>query len=135
MAQLHLRVITPVKVVIEAEVNSVTVPAAEGEITILPHHINLFSLLVAGIIKIKKNSQEDYYAIGGGYLETDGEELNILVSRAYGQDQIDEKDTQRAFEQAKKTLSESKDKVMIAEAKSLLRRSLLDMKLVRKRKH
>ena len=70
MNNIHLKVITPRKVIIDRQANSVSVPTAEGEITILPHHIRLFSLLIEGIVKIKKDDNEDVLAIGGGYLET-----------------------------------------------------------------
>ena len=73
MNSIRLKVITPRKIVIDRQVDSVTVPTAEGEITILPHHAHLFSLLVEGIVKIKSTGNEDDLAIGGGYLETNGD--------------------------------------------------------------
>ena len=79
MNTIHLKVITPKKVVREQDVVSVTVPAADGEITILAHHVNLFSLLKEGIITVRHDNTEDYMAIGGGYIETDGKNLNILI--------------------------------------------------------
>jgi len=84
MLNLHLKIITPKKVVLEKDIKSISLPSEEGEITILPRHTNLFSLLKEGIIKIKSETKEDFLAIGGGYLETDGEVVNILVTRAYG---------------------------------------------------
>lgn len=134
MNSLHLKIITPKRIVLEEDIRSVTVPSEEGEITILPRHTNLFSLLKDGIIKIKTETREDFLAIGGGYLETDGEAVNILVARAAGQDEIDEELTQKAVENAKKILSEAKDNQQLVEAASMLRRSLLDMKLIRKHK-
>ncbi len=141
MASLHLKIITPKKIALEEDVDLVTVPSYEGEITILPHHTNLFSLLVEGLVKIKKIStsksntpEEEHLAIGGGYLETDGREVNILVSRAYGQDEIDEELTQKAIEEAKKIIQQTKDRKQRQEAISLLRRSVVDMKLVKRRK-
>ena len=82
MNTLRLKVITPRKIVIDKQVNYVTVPTPDGEITILPHHANLFSMLVEGIVKIKEGNNEDALAIGGGYLETNGKTVTILVSRA-----------------------------------------------------
>lgn len=128
----HLKVITPRKIVIDEDVDSVTAPSSTGEITILRHHTNLFSMLVEGIIKIKIKNKEDYLSIGGGYLETDGETLTILVSKAYGQAEIDQKLTEAAIEEAKKILSRSKDTKERLEASSLLRRSLVDIKLLKK---
>lgn len=134
MNRLKLKVITPKKIALEEEILSVTAPTESGEITVLPRHMNLFTLLVEGIIKIKKTSGEDYLAIGGGYLQTDGKEINILVSRAYGQDEIDEQMTARAIEEAKKIISQSKDIRERSEANALLRRSIIDLKLLKKRR-
>ena len=131
---LRLKVITPQKIVMETDVESVTVPSFEGEITILPHHANLFSLLIEGIVTIRKKNEEDYLSIGGGYAETNGKDLRILVSIAYGQDEIDNKLTQQAIENAKKILSESKDNNERINASSVLRRSIIDSKLIKKRK-
>ncbi len=132
---LHLKIITPRKVVIdEAEVSSVTVPSAEGDITVLPKHIHLLTLLKEGIIVIKKGEKEDFLAIGGGYLETNGKEANILVSRAYHQDELDEELTKKAIESAKNMLKDVKDGKQRLEVASMLRRSVIDMKLIKRRK-
>ncbi|OGK23341.1 ATP synthase F1 subunit epsilon [Candidatus Roizmanbacteria bacterium RIFCSPHIGHO2_02_FULL_38_11] len=129
---LHLKIITPQKIALEDDVIAVTAPSTQGEITILPRHVNLFTQLVEGIIKIKP---EKYLAIGGGYLETDGEEINILVSRAYGQNEIDSEQTQKAIEEAKKIVTSAKDENERKQAMKLLHRSFIDMKLLKKRKH
>ena len=68
---LKLQIITPTKKVVEREIDSVTVPTEDGEITILPRHANLFTLLSEGIITMRDSKEEEYMAIGGGYLETD----------------------------------------------------------------
>lgn len=131
---LHLKIITPKKVVYEKDVNSVTVPASDGEITILPRHANLFSLLKEGIIKVKINDDEDYFSIGAGYVETDGKEVIILVSRAYGQDEIDEKLINQAIEEAKKLSEKATDEKTRQQAISMMRRAIIDSKLLKKRK-
>lgn len=132
---LKLKIITPRKIVHEEEVQSLTVPSSEGQITILPKHVHLFTLLEEGVLRYKGDGEEDFLAIGGGYLQTDGKEVKILVSRAYKQSEIDEKLTADAIEQAKKLLSESKDSSQRREASAILRRSLIDMKLVRRRRN
>jgi len=118
----------------DKQVNSVTVPTSDGEITVLPHHAHLFSLLVEGIVKIKKDGSEDDLAIGGGYLETNGEIVTVLVSRAYGQNEIDKNLTDKAVEQAKLILSKSTDEKERAEAMTIIRRSVIDSKLMKRRK-
>ena len=133
MSTLHLRVLTPRKVVLEKDIRSITVPSADGEITILPHHVRLFSLLKEGIICMRDGSEE-YLAIGGGYVETDGKDVHVLVSRAYDQDEIDVKETEEAIASAKKIISETKNADERHEAEAILRRSVIDMKLIRRRK-
>ena len=134
MNSIRLKVITPRKIVIDKQINSVTVPTADGEITILPRHTHLFSLLVEGIVKIKSTGNEDDLAIGGGYLETNGKTVTVLVSRAYGQNEIDRNLTSKAVEEAKHILSKSTDEKERAEAMTIIRRSVIDSKLMKRRK-
>ena len=131
---LHLRVITPKKVVMEQDVDRVTAPGADGEFTVLPQHSKLFSMLQEGIVTIHHKGGEDFLAIGSGYLETDGTELTILVSSAYGQDEIDEKITAEAIRSAESLIERAKDSVEREQATMLLRRSIIDQKLLKKRR-
>jgi F-type H+-transporting ATPase subunit epsilon len=120
----------------EEDIYSLSAPTVDGDVTILPRHTKFFSLLKEGIVKyVTQKDEEDYLAIGGGYIETDGKSLTILVSRAYGQNEIDEQLTKKAIDQAEKTLRESKDRVSVQEARATLRRSVIDMKLVKRRKN
>lgn len=129
---IKLRIITPRRIVFEEEVKSVTAPASEGEVTILPRHTNFFSLLKEGIVTIRLADKEDFLAIGGGFIETDGKEINLLVSRAYGQHELDEKLTQKAISDAEKLLKEARSDTERHEASALLRRSVVDLKLLKK---
>lgn len=132
---LHVRVITPKKIIKEIDADSVTAPGSEGEMTILTHHTNLFSMLQDGLITIRTKSGEESFAIGRGYLETNGEDLNILVSRAHGQDELDQKETEKAMEQARQALAKAKDHKERVDATMLLRRSVIDSKLLRRKKN
>ncbi len=132
---LHLKIITPRSVVVDEPVDEVIAPAADGEIAILPKHTHLLTLLKEGIITYKTGGKADDLAIGGGYLETEGKTVTILVSRAYKQHELDEEAIQKAVAEAKRVLSESKDEKERIEANTILRRSVVDMKLIKKRHH
>lgn len=131
---MKLRIITPKKMVLEEEIEAVTLPSVEGEITILPNHVSLFSLLKEGVVKIKYERKEDFLAIGGGYVETNGEYVNILVSRAYGQDEINQTATEKAIKEAGDNLKKAKTVEERLQAGALLRRSMVDLKLLKKRR-
>jgi F-type H+-transporting ATPase subunit epsilon len=132
MDKLNLKIISAKKVVLEKNIDSITAPAVDGQITILPHHANLLTLLKEGIMKLRYDSNEEYYAIGGGYLQTDGEEVIVLVSRAYGQDEINEKIVNEVKGKAKKLLETARDEKERKEALSLLRRSTIEDQLLKK---
>lgn len=136
MNTFTLRIITPQKIVREEEIVSLTVPSVTGEITVLHNHVPLFTLLTEGICVIHNHNKEENLAIGGGYLEVTGKEVNLLVSKAYGQDEIDEKLVKEAEEKAKHLLANAKTDAEREEALMALRRSTVDLKLLSKtRRH
>lgn len=134
MAKLKLTIITPKKIALEKEIDGVTLPSSEGEMTILPRHINLFALLDEGVIHYWAGDESEYLAIGGGYVETDGEAVRLLVSKAYGQDAIDMKQTEAALVDAKERMKSAKSEDARKEVSSLLRRSIVDSKLLKKKR-
>jgi F-type H+-transporting ATPase subunit epsilon len=58
-----LKIVTPDGSTYESEVDQVSVPTQTGEITVLPHHIPLVSVLKAGEIRIVKNKEEVILAL------------------------------------------------------------------------
>lgn len=134
MAQLKLIIITPKKIALEKEITGVTLPSTEGEITILPRHINLFALLEEGVVHYWSGDESEFLAIGGGYVETDGETVRLLVTRAYGQDTIDAEQTEKALMEAKERMKSAKSEDARKEISSLLRRSIVDSKLLKKKR-
>jgi len=134
MSKLKLIIITPKKIALEKEIAGVTLPSSEGEMTILPRHTNLFALLEEGVVHYWAQDEDEYLAIGGGYAETDGETVRLLVSRAYGQSAIDEEQTQKALAEAQERMKTAKSEDARSEISSLLRRSLVDVKLLKKKR-
>ena len=46
---MHFKIVTPERILLETEVDSVTLPTTLGEITVLPHHVPLAAQLAAGV--------------------------------------------------------------------------------------
>ena len=131
---IKLKILTPRKAVLSKDIDSISLPTPDGEITVLPHHANLFTLLTEGIIKINAKGDQDYLAIGGGYAETDGQEIHVLVSKAYGQKEVDEALTQKAVLDAQKILKTTRSEKERQEAASILKRSLIDIRLLKRKR-
>jgi F-type H+-transporting ATPase subunit epsilon len=104
---MKFKIVTPEKVIYENEISQVSIPTMNGEITILPNHIPLVSVLKAGELKIKDKDGEHSMAVSGGFLEVRGNnEIVILADHAERVADIDlqkvEEARQRAEEQMKK---------------------------------
>ena len=106
MSTLKFKIVTPEKVIYENEISQITIPTMSGEITILPNHIPLVSVLKAGELKFKDKDGEHNLAVSGGFLEVRGNnEIVILADHAERVEEIDlqkaEEAKQRAEEQMK----------------------------------
>jgi F-type H+-transporting ATPase subunit epsilon len=79
---LKLKIVTPERIVLEEEVDQVTIPTVEGEITVLPQHIALISALRSGDVVAKKNGEDIPMAVSGGFVEVKPDEVVILADFA-----------------------------------------------------
>ena len=85
----NLDVISPEKVIVSNQVSEVTIPAYEGDMTILAEHINLVTFLRPGIMTITSNSNEKKYFIEEGTVEFNSNKLLILTSSIIDVEKID----------------------------------------------
>lgn len=103
---LHLKLITPDRSLLDEEVSSVSLPTADGEITVLPHHIPLATLLVPGIVRAKRDGTDDEIAVSGGFVEVkkDGTVM-ILADTAERGQELDLSVIEEAQQRAKAVMS------------------------------
>ena len=67
--QLKLKIVTPEKLILEEEVDQVTFPSTEGELTILPEHVPLIAGLASGDVVAMANGEHIPMAVSGGFVE------------------------------------------------------------------
>ncbi len=85
-----LKIVTPDGITYESEIDQVSLPTQTGEITVLPQHIPLVSVLKAGEVRIQKNGQEVELAVSGGVVEIRPKnEIYILADTAERAEHID----------------------------------------------
>ncbi|HWA32033.1 MAG TPA: ATP synthase F1 subunit epsilon [Candidatus Paceibacterota bacterium] len=79
--KLKLKIVTPETIVLEEDVDQVTLPTTEGEITILPDHVPLVAGLKSGDIVAISNGEHIPMAVVGGFIEVkQGENGQTLVA-------------------------------------------------------
>ncbi len=117
---LKLSVITPDRTVLkECAVKSVTVPASNGEMTALPGHAELSSVLRTGIVSFEKGTGEKQNAaVSGGFFQIKEERAVLL---AYTLELSSEIDPERARQAQIRAEEKLKTKRLERESPELLR--------------
>ena len=79
-----LKVFTPAGMLLEANVASVAVFTSQGEVGILPQHVNYVALLGTGILQysLASGGQAQKIVVSGGFCSFDHELLTILADAA-----------------------------------------------------
>ena len=88
---MKLELVTPEKIVFSDEIDQVSLPTSDGEITVLPHHIPLITQVKPGELTIKKNNKVSHFVTGSGFVEVTGQTISILTDLAETSDNLDEK--------------------------------------------
>ncbi|MNJ91086.1 ATP synthase epsilon chain [compost metagenome] len=103
-----LTIVTPEKrLLVNQEVDEVTVPAFKGELNILQGHAPMITTLETGVMKWKINGKEDIAVISWGYCQVSTEGVNILANVADLPEDIDIEATKEfLIETEKKALNE-----------------------------
>lgn len=135
---INFEIATPERIVYKEMVDSLTLPTREGEITVLPNHIPLVSVLVPGAITVRKGKAEQYMAVSGGFIEVQpGNRVVVLADTAERAEELTEVAIEKARTDAQRALSEKRgaDAESFAAAAAALERELARLKVVRKRRH
>jgi F-type H+-transporting ATPase subunit epsilon len=130
---LHLEIITPDQTVYEGDVDSVTLPTADGEITVLPSHMPLITTVVPGAVIAHVGKDEQIFAVSRGVIEVHSDRVRVLSDIADRADALEEAAVERARAQAEKLVSEKReDAETFAEATAILDRELARLKTIRR---
>jgi F-type H+-transporting ATPase subunit epsilon len=135
MDTFQLEIVTPQKQAFAEPVESVEAPTNDGVIGVLAHHEPLFCILTEGEIKISTGKREYFLAIGGGFMQVAKNNVSILVSRAVHADEINESEIKKAQEAAREAVKRKVTGTELEAARAMLRRSLIDLKVLRRRQH
>lgn len=118
MNTIHFKIATPEKVIYENDIFKVSIPTTTGEITILPHHIPLVSIVQAGELKIKDEMGDQVIAISSGFLEVRANnEVIILADNAERAEVIDIERAEAAKKRAEEEMTKARGQENVDYAK------------------
>ena len=134
MATFRLEVVTAERMVFADDVSEVVAWGVEGQLGILPHHAPLMTMLQPGDLVIKRDNEEEYLALSGGFLEVRPDKVIVLADACERAEEIDIARAEAAKRRAEETLKERPPEVDTAAAEAALRRSLARLKVAEKRR-
>ena len=133
MATLHLEIVTQEKRLYSGDVDMVVAPGGEGELGILPHHAPLLTTLKEGALRVKQGGGEEYFSIGGGFMEVQPDRVIVLADVAERAEEIDLARAEEARRRAEEMLKDRPADVNIETALSALRRAQIRVAVAQKR--
>ena len=134
MGKLYLEVVTPEKVLVSQEVDSVAAPGALGEFGVLEGHLPFLSAILPGELRYTSTGHTEYVAVTTGFAEVSNDRVSVLVDAAEKSRDIDVERARRAMERAKERLAKdrgAKD-LDFARAEIALKRAIMRIKVAEK---
>lgn len=86
---LRLRLITPTRGLVEADVEQVTAPGVVGEFGVLPEHVSFVGALEDGVLTYVEKGTRYRVFIQSGYAEVVDDVITVLADEADLPDEID----------------------------------------------
>ncbi|SRR6056297_820409 len=132
---IKFEIVTLEKVVLKRNISRVTVPTKEGEITVLPKHEPLVSILAPGVLELKdENNQKEIVSVSGGFIEVLRNKVVILADTAERAEEIDVERAEEARKKAEETISQTKreDTERFADISTSLAKELARTKAIKR---
>jgi F-type H+-transporting ATPase subunit epsilon len=134
VAAFRLEIVTAERMIFSDDVSAVIAWGVEGQLGILPHHAPLMTMLQPGDLMIRKDKEEEFLAISGGFLEVRPDKVIILADACERVDEIDVARAEEAKRRAQETMKAAPLTVDAASAEAALRRSLARLKVAERRR-
>jgi len=134
VATFRLEIVTAERMVYSEDIDALVAWGVEGQLGILPHHAPLMTMLQPGDLMIRKNKEEDYFAISGGFLEVRPDKVIVLADACERADEINMARAEEAKKKAQETMKVAPMSVEAVSAEAALRRSLARLKAAEKKR-
>ena len=124
MKSFNLKVVTPDGLAFDSEVESLLVRTDDGDVEFLAGHIDYMASLGTGRARIKEGGKDRYASVSGGFVTVSGGEIKLVAITFEFREDIDLSRAKIARDEAKATISTSKDDKDLTLAKAKLQRAL-----------
>ncbi|HEX9817816.1 MAG TPA: ATP synthase F1 subunit epsilon [Patescibacteria group bacterium] len=135
MTTFPLQIVSQEQKLISTEVDSVTIPTSEGEITVLYKHNPLFAKVETGEVVYRLGEQESRAVVSGGFVNiAPNGEVKIMVDSGVLDRDISLERAQQAIKEAQETMEKTQDQREMMMAEASLRQAMMEVKVAQKTK-
>lgn len=132
---LTLKIITQEKQLLEEQVDSVSLPTVNGEITVLTGHIPLFTKLQTGELVYRIKDKEQSVVLTDGFLDIGpNNTITVMVDSAVRSNDIDILKAEEAKKRAEEMMENKQDQRDFILAEASLRKAMMEIQTYNKRK-
>ena len=131
---LKLEIVTPEAIAYSQDVEFVILQGVEGQMTVLPEHVQLMTQLVPGEMIARKGGQDEFLAVGEGLVKITADKVSVLTDMAVAAANIDEAKVEEARRRAEARLKEKLSAEEVATVNASLARSLAQIQVKRRRR-
>lgn len=131
---LQCEIVTQERTVFSGQADAVNLPGSEGRMGILPNHTPLLTTLAFGEVVIRRDGQEEFFAIGGGFAEVQPDKVIVLADSAEHVAEIDIQRAEEARQRAEKMMAEGvpEDPEYYAQVRASLQRAQVRIDVARR---
>jgi F-type H+-transporting ATPase subunit epsilon len=131
MATFQLELVSPEKLLLSRQVEMVVIPAAEGEMGVLPGHAPMIVALRGGVIRVVEGGKDaERLFVAGGFAEVTPERVTVLADEATPVEELSKAEAERRVAEADAAYNaatvETPERRDAAMAKLLAMRAMLD---------
>jgi len=111
MAQaFKFELVSPERLLVSEDVESVVIPGAEGEMTVMAQHAPVMTTIKPGVVTVNPVSgSQERYVVFGGFADILPSGCTLLAESATAVKNIDRADIARRIAEAREDISDAKD--------------------------
>ncbi|SJM33804.1 F0F1 ATP synthase subunit epsilon [Mesorhizobium delmotii] len=113
--------VSPERLLVSEQVESVVIPGAEGEMTVMAHHAPVMTTIQPGVVTVKTAAgEEERYVVFGGFADIVPAGCTLLAESAVAVGDIDRADLARRIQEAREDVADAKDDQTRSKAEQFL---------------
>ena len=105
---MQFDLVSPERSLMSAQVKSVQIPGADGDMTAMPNHAPLITTLRPGVLKVETDKGIEEFVVTGGFAEL-GEGLSVLAERAVPKADVDQATYEAMVDEAHAAYKQTKE--------------------------